>query len=88
MVPHLERAHQGLQICAFHHTQTHEDTHMHDCTHVCIPPHAHACTCTHTHTTNTCITGDGLVKKEMTNQQAEQKWWVFDFDLKTVKWNA
>ena len=49
MVPHLERAHQGVQICAFHHTQTHEDTHMHDCTHVCIPPHAHACTCTRTH---------------------------------------
>ena len=35
---------------------------------------------THTHITNTCITGDGLVKT--TDQYAEEKRWVLSFDLK------
>ena len=45
----------------------------------------HACT----HTTTTCITGDGSVEweeKKMTDQYAEEKRWVFSFDLREWRW--
>ena len=59
MAPHLIRAqstHKDIRIHSSH-------THAHRC--------MHALTHTHTHTTNTCITGDGLVKT--TDQHAEEK---------------
>ena len=55
---------------------------------MCAPPppprhmHAHTHTThTHTHSTNTCITGDGLVKWQI-SIYVEGKRWVFSFDLK------
>ena len=60
MAPHLVRAqsaYKTIKIHSFYHTHTHA-THTHTHTHT----QTHAI---HTHTTNTCITGDGLVKLQI-----------------------
>ena len=75
VAPHLIRAqsaYKDIRIHSFHHMHTHQDTPAHTNTH--LRTHIH----THTHTTNTCITGDGLVKW----RYAEEKRWLFSFDLK------
>ena len=64
MAPHLVRAqsaYKNIKIHSFYHTHTHTYTRA-------PPPHppTHTQThTTHTHTTNTCITGDGLVKQQI-----------------------
>ena len=66
MVPHLVRAqstYKDIRIHSFHHTHTH--THM--CAHTQTHKHTHTHACTHT--TNTCITGDGLVKRQISTQR-------------------
>ena len=60
MAPHLVRAqstYKDIRIHSFHHSHTH--THA----------RAHQDARTHTHTTNTCITGDGLVKRQISMQR-------------------
>ena len=72
MVPHLVRAqsaYKDIRIHSFHQTHTHTHTHMHMCTHTHTYTHTHIHTHTHTHTTNTCITGDGLVKRQISMQR-------------------
>ena len=64
-------------------------TQLHDA-HTHTPPptptphthkHMHTDMCMHTH--YKCITNGGLVEKEeMTNRYAQEKRWVFSFDLK------
>ena len=43
---------------------------------VFTPTHTHTCACAHTHTTH------WYNEKQMTDQSAEEKRWVFSFDLK------
>ena len=60
MAPHLVRAqsaYKDTRIHSFHHTHRH--------TYARTPPSPHP----HTQTTNTCITGDGSVKREISMQR-------------------
>ena len=77
------------------HLQRHKDTLISSHTYTphkdaCVHPPPPQDTCmhthtrhihTHTHSTNTCITGDGLVKWQI-SIYVEGKRWVFSFDLK------
>ena len=67
-VPYLVRAqsaYKNVWIHSFHHTHTHTHTHRHARTR----PDTH----THTHTTHTCIAGDGLVKRQISNDSMQRR---------------
>ena len=79
MAPHLMRA-QGAYKADKHATPTHVHTHKHPHT----PTHTH--THPHTHTPqkhkHSSHGFDGNRRKKARNQKAEEKRWVFSFDLK------
>ena len=88
MAPHLMRA-QGAYKADKHARPTHAHTstntpHTHTHTHT----HAHTHTRTHTHThtpqkhKHSNHGFDGNRRKKARNQSAEEKRWVFSFDLK------
>ena len=82
------KKHTNTQTHAQRHTHTHTHTHTHEHMHTnCTPLHTH----TLLHTANTHILVMGLVKnrrKKMTNWSAEEKRWVFSFDLKEASEEA
>ena len=77
MAPHLVRAwsvYKGLQISSFYHTHTHTHTLSLSLTH------------THTHSLSTEFVVGRMRRKKMTSWFAEQKRWVFSFDLTRREW--
>ena len=74
MVPYLAQPKAFMKAYRYVHFITHTVTHTRTHTHIC------------THTKNTWKTGDRLVERmtteKMTNQHAEEKRWVFSFDLR------
>ena len=73
---HFTKAYRCAHFIPFTNTHTH--------THACTQARRHA----GTHTTNTCLTGDWLAektKKETISQYAEEKRWVFSFNIKEKK---
>ena len=86
-MPHLVRArstYKDIRIHSFHHTHMHtHNTHIH--THTVTHTHAHThrctCTCTRAHTHYKHMHYWWWVGK-MTDQYAEEKRWVFSFDLR------
>ena len=71
MVPHLVRAQSAYKDIRIHSfiTHTHTHTHTHRRTRAHTRTHIHTHAHTHTRTTDTCITGDGLVKRQISMQR-------------------
>ena len=80
-------AHTHIHTHMQMHSQIHKYRHIHNCMYMHM--HTQMCTYAYTHkqTTNMCITGDVLVEKrrQTINQYAEEKRWVFSFDIIRVK---